>query len=111
FQPADEHVIVEVEAAFSVLGCTRAALLLYVGQPDQAGATLYDSGGKPLAGVELHSVASVDGESAWASTTSRRVVLDVDRTRPVTWQLLVGIIGGGDTVAIAGARKMAITPD
>src|SRR5690606_15101981 len=101
----------EVEAAYSVLGLTRAALLLYVGQPDVVGERLYDSGGKELPGARVESVASIDGESAWAGTTSRRVVVAVDPTRPVTWQLLTAIIGGSDTVAIPDARRIAITPD
>lgn len=111
FMPAGDRVMIEVEAAYSVLGCTRAALLLYVGQPDEPGQRLYDSGGKELPGAQVHSVGSVDGESSWASTTSRRMVFDVEPGRPVTWQLLVGVIGGGDTVPVPDARKMAITPD
>lgn len=111
FTPTGDRVMIEVDAAYSVLGCTRAALLLYVGQPDAPGERLYDSGGKEVSGAQVHSVGSVDGESSWASTTSRRMVFDVEPGRPVTWQLLVGIIGGGDTVPVPDARKMAITPD
>lgn len=111
FTPASARVIVDVQAAYSFLGNARAALLLYVAQPDDVGSRLYDSGGKPLHGARWYSVGSVNGESAWAATTYRRLVLDVDPAKDVTWQLLGGIIGGAGTVDVPGPRHLAIIPN
>ncbi len=111
FSPAGPKVMLDVQAAYAMLGASRAALLLYVGQPDVVGSCLYDSGGKPLPGVRWYSVGSINGESAWANTTYRRLVLDVAPGKDVTWQLVGGIIGGAATVTIDAPRQMTITPD
>ena len=111
FMPAGEEVVIEVDAAYSFVGKARAALLMLVGQPDELGETLYDSGGAPVPGASWHSMGSVDGESAWASTTARRIVVDVDPDRPVTWQLVGTITGGAETTSVPGASRIAITPD
>lgn len=111
FTPAGRTVRIDVEAAYSFLGNARAALILYVGQPDVPGACLYDSGGAPLEGVRWYPAGSLNGESAWADTTARRIVLDVDPNRPVTWQVLGGIIGGAEQTPVPGARWITITPD
>lgn len=111
FTPVRSRVELHVQAAYSFLGNSRAALLLYVGQPAVPGSRLYDSGAAPLPGVQWLSVGSVNGEAAWANTTGRRVVVDVEPGRPVTWQVLLGIIGGAQTLHVPGARRIAITPD
>jgi len=111
FLPAGARVMIDVEASFAFLGWARAALLLYVGQPETRGTTLYDSGGQPVAGVQVYPVGSVNGESAWAETTHRRLVLDVDPAKPVTWQLLPGIIGASATVPVPAPALLTITPD
>jgi len=112
FMPAGGRVLIDVQSAISIMGMSRGALFLYVGQPDVPGARLYDTGGQGLPGVAVHSVASINGESAWAGASNRRVVVDVDPTKPVTWQILVAIIGGSATVDVApGPQRIAITPD
>lgn len=111
FVPCGSRVMIDVDSAYSFLGQARAALLLYVGQPGIPGTRLYDSGGSPLPGVRWFSVASLSGESVWAQTSHRRLVLDVDPDRPVTWQILGAIIGGASTVTVSGAHRIAITPD
>ncbi len=111
FTPARSRVELHVQAAYSFMGNSRGALLLYVGQPEVAGSRLFDSGAAPLPGVQWFSVGSVNGECAWANTTGRRVVVDVEPGRPVTWQILLGIIGGSQTLHVPGARRIAITPD
>lgn len=111
FMPAGDQVQIEVNGAYAFLGKARAALLMLVGQPDEPGQTLYDSGGAPVAGASWHSMGSVDGESAWASTTSRRITVDVDPERPVTWQLTGAITGGAERTPVPGVSRIAITPD
>ena len=111
FQPAGARVVIDVSAAYAFEGKARGALLLYTGQPDEPGAILYDSGGAPLPGVRWDSVASLDGESAWAQTAHRRLVLEVDPDKPVTWQLIGAVIGSSAVVPVAGATAIAITPD
>jgi hypothetical protein len=111
FLPAGARVMIDVDASFAFLGWARAALLLYVGQPETPGTRLYDSGGQPVADVQVYPVGSVNGESAWAATTHRRLVLDVDPSRPVTWQVLPAIIGASATVEIPAPLLLTITPD
>jgi len=111
FMPLRSRVVVEVQSAYSFLGNSRGALLFYAAQPDTPGALLYDSGGAPVPGAAVHSVASVNGESAWATTCSRRLILDVEPGRPVTWQIIAGIIGGSQTLPVPGAERIAVTPD
>lgn len=111
FMPAGDRVMIDVDAAYAFLGNARAALLMVVGQPETPGETLYDSGGAPLPGVRWFSMGSVDGESAWASTTHRRIVAEVEPDRPVTWQLVGAITGGSATVPVDGASRIVITPD
>lgn len=111
FLPASDKVMIDVDAAYAFWGNARAALLLVVGQPETPGATLYDSGGAPVPGARWYSMASVNGESAWASTTHRRIVVDVDPSAPVTWQLVGAITGGAETTPVPGPARIAITPD
>lgn len=111
FMPAGERIIIEVDAAYAFLGNARAALLMVVGQPEQPGVTLYDSGGAPVPGTRWFSMGSVNGESGWASTTHRRIVIDVDPSTPVTWQLVGAITGGAYMVPVPDANRIAITPD
>lgn len=111
FMPCGPRVMIDVDAAYAFYGNARAALLLYVGQSETAGMPLSDSGAAPLPGVRWFSVASLNGESSWAQTTHRRIVLDVAPGKPVTWQILGAIIGGSATVAVPGAHRLAITPD
>jgi DNA-binding beta-propeller fold protein YncE len=103
--------MIDLESAFAIVGTSRGALLFYLGQPDVPGACLYDCGGKPLPGTQLHSMASICGDSPWAGTTSRRLVFDVDPTKPVTWQILAGIIGPAAVTPVASPSQIAITPD
>lgn len=109
FVPGSPTVVVEVDAAYSIRGNARAALLMYLSQAHDHGL-LYDSGGQALPGVKLYSVGSVNGESAWASTTCRRLVLEVEPGRRVRWQILAGIIGGSETTSVPSPRHIAITP-
>jgi hypothetical protein len=111
FQPLGSRVMVDLESAFAMLGTSRGALFLYVGQPDVAGSRLYDSGGMPLPGIEIHSAASICGDSPWAGTTARRLVLDVDPAKPVTWQILSAILGPAAVTPVPSPSQIAITPD
>src|SRR5688500_1286184 len=47
FVPAGARVSIDVQAAYAGRGQFRAALLLYVGQPEIPGSRLCDAGGKP----------------------------------------------------------------
>jgi hypothetical protein len=111
FQPAGAQVMLDLESAFSMLGTSRGALFLYVGQPDEPGSRLYDSGGMPLPGIDIHSVASICGDSPWAATTARRLVLDVDPAKPVTWQVLSAILGPAGVTTVPTPSQITIAPD
>jgi DNA-binding beta-propeller fold protein YncE len=111
FQPLGARVMVDLESAFAMLGTSRGALFLYVGQPAVPGSRLYDSGGMPLPGIDIHSAASICGDSPWAGTTARRLVLDVDPTKPVTWQILSAILGPAGITAVPSPSQIAITPN
>lgn len=111
FVPAGERVMIDVDAAYALMGWARAALLLYIGQPESVGAPLYDSGGKPVDGARVYPVASVNGEAAWAETTHRRLVIDVEPGRAVTWQVVPAIVGASATVDVAAPRLITMTPD
>ena len=111
FQPLGRRVMLDLESAFAMLGTSRGALFLYVGQPDVPGSRLYDSGGMPLPGIQIHSAASICGDSPWAGTTARRLVLDVDPAKPVTWQILSAILGPASVTAVPSPSQIAITPD
>ena len=111
FEPAGPRVMIDLESAFAIVGTSRARLLFYLGQPEVAGACLYDCGGKPLPGTQLHSMASVCGDSPWAGTTARRLVFDVDPGKTVTWQILAGIIGPAAVTPVPSPSQIAITPD
>jgi DNA-binding beta-propeller fold protein YncE len=111
FEPMGPRVMIDLEAAFSIVGTSRGALLFYLGQPDEPGTTLYDCGGKELPGTRLHSMGSICGDSPWAATTSRRMVFDVDPAKTVTWQILAGIIGPAAVTPVGAPSQIAITPN
>src|SRR5688572_28452767 len=112
FEPIGARVVIEVDSGLAILGMSRGGLLFYIGQPDEPGGALYDAGAKPLEGVGWHTVATVGGETAWAQSAHRRIVMEVDPNKPVSWAILGGIFGGVVTTEVADApERLVITPD
>ncbi|HWL44448.1 MAG TPA: hypothetical protein VNQ73_16020 [Ilumatobacter sp.] len=114
FTPAGPTIEFAVASALSNLGTARAALLLYVGQPDVPGTRLYDAGAQPIPAydVQTFSVGSVGCETGWALTSYRTVRVDVDPDKDVTWTVLAAILGAANIIPTGtNPVGLAITPN